>query len=218
MYKNCSTPKQGSNEKAGEEAQASRGDQVGIRVDLTLHLILLSLLMVLVIPYLLTSVGGPGPTCVGSEQFTVRQHVCQEATDMSIIEIYRTFMHRDPDRTFPIEVPYSTRGPRQLAMLGKLRELGGEVDGYDIHFPWASKAGALLLASGEGILFAYDPSCALQRIERLQLVAYECDKGKGNHVYVHEFKPAVRLSLVPGSKGCLGRITGRYRIDSDGIV
>lgn len=137
---------------------------------------------------------------------------------MSVIEIYRTFQHRDPEGHYPVEVPYSTRAPREMALLGELSELHGQVEGYGYYSAWEPGSGALLLASAEGVLFVYDPDQGLESLPRLDVVTYRTDKGEGLQFYEHRFKPPVELVKVAGSCGCLARLRGAYRIESRGIV
>ena len=136
---------------------------------------------------------------------------------MSVIEVYRTFMHREPDRQFVINLP-GCNVPRQLALLGKLRELIGSKSGVEFNLSWSSRDGALLLCTADNVLYGYDPYGALMSFY-CERVLYECDKGRGNHVYEHTFSKPPWLSIVPRSKGMLARFTsGAYRIESEGIT
>lgn len=137
---------------------------------------------------------------------------------MSVVEVFRMFQGREPKRTKTLRVPQGARLPLEAAQLGKLREVIGMTDKFEVQLPWASKDGALLLSTANGVMFAYDPFGSLQSIPRVTKVVYETNKGQGNNVYQHTFEGRTKLTVVPRSRGKFARFTGAYKIESDGIV
>lgn len=141
--------------------------------------------------------------------------------EMSVVKVYRTFMHREPDREITLPRPASLKSwPGELALLGALTALHGprfSGDEYWAWLEWGAHAGAMLLASAGGKLYCYDPHGTLAPLVRVAGVNYYCNKGEGLLNYTHSLgSPQPRL--VVDASGRFGRLVGgSYEIREDGI-
>jgi len=130
---------------------------------------------------------------------------------MSVVKVYRTFMHREPDKTLTVKRPNGW--PEELALLGKLTE----IQGAGVKFRWPRSSGAMLLCSAAGKLYCYAPGGMLSSLAYVDSINYCCDKGEGKLEYTHSFG-SPRPRLVADFTGNYARLVGgSYEIREEGI-